>query len=143
MADIFHQFMINTPVKEVFKGISTPKGLDIWWTKNSAGKPAIKEIYSLSFGPAYNWSGVVSKCVPDQEFELIMANADPEWINTRVGFMLADKGGKTQVHFYHTGWKEHSEHYKISNYRWAMYLRILKRYLELGEQVNYENRLDS
>jgi hypothetical protein len=35
-----------------------------------------------------------------------------------------------------------SEHYRISCYCWAMYLRILKRYLEHGEQVPYAKRLD-
>jgi hypothetical protein len=29
----------------------------------------------------------------------------------------------------------------ISTYCWAMYLRILKRWLEFGEQVPYEKRL--
>jgi Activator of Hsp90 ATPase homolog 1-like protein len=30
---------------------------------------------------------------------------------------------------------------KISSYCWAMYLRILKRYVEFGEEVPYEKRL--
>ncbi len=34
------------------------------------------------------------------------------------------------------------EHYRISCYCWAMYLRILKRYLEHGETVQYARRLD-
>ena len=35
-----------------------------------------------------------------------------------------------------------NDHYKISSYCWAMYLRILKRYVESGEEVPYENRLN-
>jgi hypothetical protein len=49
--------------------------------------------------------------------------------------------GKTAVNFYHTGWPQKNEHYKISSYCWAMYLRILKRHLEYGESVPYEKRL--
>jgi hypothetical protein len=45
-------------------------------------------------------------------------------------------------HFRHTGWAEPNEHFRISNHCWAMYLRILRRYLEYGEIVPYEQRLD-
>jgi len=54
---------------------------------------------------------------------------------------LNDKENLTEVSFYHVGWKENNEHYKISCYCWAMYLRILKRYIEFGEEVAYEKRL--
>ncbi|HEV8285694.1 MAG TPA: hypothetical protein VGQ09_15375 [Chitinophagaceae bacterium] len=56
MADIFHYFQINAPLEKVFKSVSTPKGLDIWWSKSSTGKLAIGETYHLSFGPEYNWA---------------------------------------------------------------------------------------
>ncbi len=48
----------------------------------------------------------------------------------------------TQVRFYHRGWPVETEHYRISCYCWAMYLRVMKRYLEHGEIVPYERRLD-
>jgi hypothetical protein len=47
------------------------------------------------------------------------------------------------VYFYHLCWPEANEHWRVSNYCWAMYLRILKRYLESGESVAYEKRLDA
>ncbi|MCH8956850.1 SRPBCC domain-containing protein, partial [candidate division KSB1 bacterium] len=37
---------------------------------------------------------------------------------------------------------EANEHYRVSCYCWAMYLRLLKRYVEHGETVPYEDRLD-
>jgi uncharacterized protein YndB with AHSA1/START domain len=142
MADIFHYFQINAPLEKVFKSVSTPKGLDIWWSKSSTGKLAIGETYHLSFGPEYNWAAVVSKYVPDKEFELTITDADPDWINSKVGLTLTFKNNVTGIHFYHTGWKEDNEHYRISCYCWAMYLRILKRNLEFGEEVSYEDRLN-
>jgi len=39
------------------------------------------------------------------------------------------------------GWPAVNEHYRISSYCWAMYLRILQRYLEHNESVPYESRL--
>jgi uncharacterized protein YndB with AHSA1/START domain len=39
MADIFHDFPINVPVDRVFSAVTTPEGLDTWWTQRSAGRP--------------------------------------------------------------------------------------------------------
>ena len=142
MPDIFHTFPINTSAERVFRAISTPEGLDCWWTKSANGKVGLGEVYDLFFGEGYHWTGLVSKYIPDKEFELTMTNADSDWLNTKVGFLLSPEGETTVLAFYHTGWPAINEHYRISNFCWAMYLRILKRYLELGEQVVYEERLN-
>lgn len=141
MADIFHYFPINASIDKVFDAISTPHGLDKWWTKSSSGKVAIGEIFHFHFEPDYNWTAVVSKCILDKEFELTMQNADDDWKGSKVGFRLTSKQHITEVQFYHTNWKEDNEHFRISNFCWAMYLRILKRNLEFGEFVEYADRL--
>jgi hypothetical protein len=60
-----------------------------------------------------------------------------------VGFLLEEKAGVTEVHFHHRGWPLANEHYKTSSYCWAMYLRLLKRHVERGELVPYEDRLNA
>ena len=142
MPDLFHYFPINAPQEKVFGRVSTPAGLDQWWSKTSSGKPAVGEIFQFSFGPGYNWTAVVSKFVVPMEFELVISNSDSDWKDTKVGFRLSGQGNATNVQFHHTGWKEDNEHYRISNYCWAMYLRLLKRNLEFGEVVPYEERLN-
>lgn len=141
MADIFHDFPIEAPVSEVFRRISTPEGLDGWWSKSSTGRPGEGAEISLGFGPGFDWRAVVSRWVPDAEIEYEMIAAGADWLGTRVGFQLADRDGVTQVRFRHTGWPEANEHYRISCFCWAMYLRILKRWIEHGETVPYEKRL--
>jgi len=141
MADIFHYFTITAPREKVFAGIATPNGLDLWWSKQATGNQEPGAVYTLSFGPGYIWKAVVTKYVAGNEFELQFTEADPDWEGSKVGFILTEKNNKTKVEFYHTGWKEDNEHYRISNYCWAMYLRILKRNLEYGEEVPYEKRL--
>ena len=143
MADIFHHFPIKAPLQNVFDAISTPKGLDTWWTKSSAGEPLEAAEWELGFGPGYNWRAVVSRCVPATEFEFELVDAHEDWRGTRVGFVLEGKDRITQVRFYHLGWPEENEHYKTSCYCWAMYLRLLKRHVENGEIVPYEDRLDA
>ncbi|HEY8225967.1 MAG TPA: SRPBCC domain-containing protein [Pyrinomonadaceae bacterium] len=77
-----------------------------------------------------------------QKFELTFNKADADWQNSRISFRLTPDNGKTSVSFRHVGWPEMNEHYKISCFCWAMYLRLLKRYVETGETVPYEIRLD-
>ena len=55
---------------------------------------------------------------------------------------LAPQDDMTLVRFRHAGWPSENAHYFTSCYCWAMYLRILKRFVEHGETVPYESRLD-
>ena len=143
MADIYQDFPIHSPPDRVFWAVSDPAGLDSWWTKSAAGKPAPGEEYILGFGPQYDWRGAVVTCIPHREFELLMTSADPDWLGTRVGFQLDNRDGRAWVRFRHIGWPEVNEHFRISCHCWAMYLRILRRFLEHGERVPYEVRLDA
>ena len=142
MADIFHDFPIQAPPDRVYAAISTPPGLDAWWTSRSTGTPREGAEWELWFGPTYDWRARVTKVSAPTDFELQLTMSDPDWAGTRVGFHLAPAGDATQVRFYHTGWPTPNEHWRISCYCWAMYLRILRRYLEHGETVPYERRLD-
>jgi uncharacterized protein YndB with AHSA1/START domain len=142
MPDIFSDFIIRAPVDQVYRAVSTPDGLDSWWTERSAGAPATGAQFELWFGPQYDWRATVTKCLPSSEFELQLVEADPDWLGTRVGFRLDAQDDSTRVRFHHTGWPTANEHWRVSCYCWPMYLRILRRYLEHGEFVPYEDRLD-
>ncbi len=143
MPDILHDFPIKAARDRVFQVVSTPQGLDSWWTKRAAGRPAVGAEYELWFGPQYDWRAEVTRCVPDSEFEFRMVRADEDWNGTRVGFRLESRDGVTWVRFYHTGWPSANEHYRISCNCWALYLRLMRRFLERGETVPYESRLDA
>jgi hypothetical protein len=73
---------------------------------------------------------------------LEIVKADADWLRTRVGFRIEEKDAATWVRFSHLGWPSANEHYRVSCYCWAMYLRILRRHVEHGESVPYESRLD-
>lgn len=140
MADIFHDFPIKAASDKVFRAVSTPEGLAAWWTNRSSGEPALGAEYQLWFSPEYDWRAVVSTCVTDKEFKLEITKSDKDWQGTRVGFVLDEKDGVTQVRFSHTGWPEANDHYRGSSFCWALYLRLLKRYVEHDEVVPYEDR---
>jgi uncharacterized protein YndB with AHSA1/START domain len=142
VADILHDLPIKAAVGRVFDAVSTPEGLDSWWTLRARGQPEVTAEYELFFGPEYDWRATVTRCVPRAAFELEMVRADADWVGTRVGFRLDDRNDRTWVQFYHAGWPAVNEHYRISCNCWALYLRILRRHLEFGESVPYERRLD-
>lgn len=142
MADIFHDVPIKATTDRVFQAISTPEGLDRWWTKQSVGTPETGQEYQIGFGPEYQWTAKVTRCTPNSDFEFKMLQADGDWAGTRIGFRLEFQDPVTWVRFYHTGWPSLNEHFRISCNCWAMYLRILRRWLEHGESVPYEDRLN-
>jgi uncharacterized protein YndB with AHSA1/START domain len=141
METIYQAFPIAADCEKVFAAISTPEGIDRWWTAQCAGEPKLGATYRLWFGPEYDWRAVASKLVAPRAFELTMTVADGDWTGSRVGFELAPREPGTWVHFYHAGWPSANEHFRISNHCWAMYLRVLRRNIEHGETVPYETRL--
>ena len=142
MPDILHDFPIQAPHDRVFAAISTPQGLDTWWTKRSSGTPTQGAEYELWFGPEHDWRARVTRCVPGSEFELTMTHSDEDWNGSKVGFRLETRGNSTWTTFRHTGWRAANDHFRTSSFCWAMYLRVLRRNVEHGEVVPYERRLD-
>lgn len=195
MPGIYHQFPVFAPANEVFDAVSTPRGLDAWWTLSSEGKPAEGNVYELFFGEGYDWRGRVTECVPNEVFELEIFDSMPDWEGTRVRFELTEKSpateraspesspesaeervtsagsettaksassaageslaagdpseagespaAETSVRFSHTGWPEDNDHYRISSFCWAMYLRLMKKWVEDGTVVEYARRLEA
>ena len=137
-------FPVAAAPAAVFQAISTPAGLDQWWTLTSAGRAELGATMSLGFGPEYQWTALVTRCVTDREFELELVDAMPDWVGTQVGFQLAaTASGGTRVQFHHAGWAKAGEHFRTSAFCWAMYLRIMKLGVEQGTRVAYPERLEA
>jgi uncharacterized protein YndB with AHSA1/START domain len=143
MPDILHDFPIQARCERVFDFLVSPAGLAAWWTKRGEGRPGAGERYRLWFGPDHDWAGVIRVYRPPTEVEWEITEADADWRGTRVGFRLEADGDGTRAQFHHAGWAEPNAHFRTSSFCWAMYLRILRRHLELGEVAAYEDRLSA
>ena len=143
MADILQDFPIAVPPERVYDAVSQPALLDQWWTLRSSGRPMVGAEYELDFGPEYQWRAVVTRADPGSAFEWRLTAADPDWLGTSLGFELQPSPRGTSVQFYHRDWPNANAHYRTSCHCWALYLRILRRYLEEGETVPYGERLDA
>lgn len=140
MADIYHTLFIKAPITEVFFAVSSPVGLDLWWTDHSSGNPGKGESYSLNFTDDYQWGALVEEWDNNALITYRITLADDDWLDTEVSFRLSHSENKVRLDFEHRGWKKQNDHFRISSYCWANYLRILKRNLELGEFVPYDER---
>ena len=142
MPDILHTLQVRGASQRVFDMFATPAGLDAWWTARSRGTPVIGTDYQLWFAPDYDWRARVTACDPGALFELEFTTAMQDWLGTRVRAELAQHDGVTTLRFAHVGWPRDTEHYRVTSYCWAMYLRLLRRHVEFGVTVPYEQRLD-
>lgn len=143
MPDITHDFPVAAPPERVFAAFSSPTLLDAWWTLRSSGRPELGATYELFFGEPYDWRAEVTACEPGHEFAITFTRADSDWTGTRLHVGLAPTDQGTQVRFSHRGWAAENDHYRTSCFCWAMYLRLMKRYLEAGETIPYDRRLDA
>lgn len=142
MPDILHRLPVRSPIGRVFDMFATPAGLNEWWTLGAHGVAAHGETYVLDFGPGYRWTALVVAIDAPRWIEWEIVEADEDWSGTRVGARLAEHDGRTVVDFYHAGWRHANEHHRTSSCCWAQYLRILRRFVEHGERVPYDVRLD-
>lgn len=124
----------------VFEAITSAKGLNAWWTLEAAGQPQLGSSYRLYFGPGYDWLAEVTECTAGRSVEWTVTSADADWTGTRVSVRLEDLGNRVLVRFCHAGWAQCNDHFRRSTYCWAMYLRLLKRYVEHGVIVPYHER---
>ena len=142
MADILHRFPIHASAERVFEAITSPKGLDAWWTLESQGQPTVGTSYRFYFDPQYDWHGKVTEAVPHRVIEWRFTDAEPDWTGTMLRIELEEKDGWTWVEFAHNGWADTGEHFRITSYCWAAYLRLLRLYLEEGSIAPYAERLN-
>ncbi len=140
-----HSILHNVYIQEkdpslIFDAMTTPSGLDRWWTLESAGKPILHSDYRFYFSEAFDWRATVTLVEIAKSIDWKMTEADIDWTGTSFGFRLKTLSDKTLVEFYHKDWKKTNEHFRRTSFCWAMYLYLLKRYLEYGEIIPFSDR---
>lgn len=141
MPTIYHDFTINVPADKVFETVSTPYGLDNWWTKRCSGKQEIGSVFNLHFTDEYNWLAEISILKHNLQIEFSMIKAMEDWMPTSFGFILnEERQGITSVQFYHKDWNTVSKEFRVASYCWANLLRQMKQYLEEGISTPFNER---
>lgn len=141
MADILHNVYIHESPQKVFHAISNGSEIEKWWTKRSTGTAIKGNIFNLFFSPEYDWTAELINVAENALCEWKVIKADVDWIDTIFGFRLSKQEDITLAEFYHKGWAETNEHFRRSSYCWAMYLYLLKQYVESGKITVFEQRI--
>ena len=71
-----------------------------------------------------------------------LTRSDEDWHGSRVSLDVEPTKDGTHMRFAHFAWPDANDHYRTSSSCRAMYLRVVKRHLETGEQVPSPVRLD-
>ncbi|SHF09037.1 SRPBCC family protein [Chryseobacterium sp. OV279] len=137
---ILHNLEVDATLENVFQMVSVPEFLNEWWTHYCQGTPGPDSEYTFEFSETDILKGKVSKFSPPHKIEFLITDGDQDWIGTNVGFVLKETGKGTRISFHHTGWKDTHEHFRQSSFCWAIYLRILRKFVEDGLHVPYSER---
>jgi uncharacterized protein YndB with AHSA1/START domain len=131
MADIKHKLVIKTSPEKVYEAVTTQKGLESWWCKETTAKPEVGFINTFTFGNLKN-EMKVAVLVPNKRVEWHCDISIDEWVNTGISFDLEEKDGRTILRFAHSGWRAATDFFAACNYDWGRFMASLKSFCESG-----------
>ncbi|MDT7827134.1 SRPBCC domain-containing protein [Pricia sp. S334] len=137
---IYHDLNIKAPAREVFEKITLPDHLINWWPLRCEGEPEVGASYNFYFTPEFDWYGKVIACNPNVAFQIKMTQADADWKGTSFSFDLEDTAKGVLLKFSHKSWPKCNHHFRRSSFCWAILLNSLKKYIEKGTVVPFEER---
>jgi len=140
MHHIFHDVLINSTKEQVFKAISEPNQLVHWWPFRCSGMPNLDSEYNFFFTEEYNWFGKVIQIKEYKSFHIKMTQSDSDWDPTTFGFEIKEMKNGIMLEFFHKNWPVNNHHYRRSAYCWALLLNGLKKYIEHGIILPFEER---
>ena len=131
MADIKHKLVIKAAPEKVYEAVTTQKGLESWWCKNTTAKPEVGFVNIFIFGQYYN-EMKVTELSPNTKTAWECIKSIEEWVGTTISFELEEKDGKTILRFAHAGWRAVTDTFAACSYDWAIFLKSLKSLCETG-----------
>jgi len=138
---IYHDLLINTSAANLFNAVSKPAELINWWPLTCSGEEKLNAVYNLNFTDTYNWFGKVITYKPPTSFHIQMTQSNANWDPTSFGFDIEEiSNNKVQLHFWHKNWQDCNAEFKQSSFCWAMLLNGLKKYVERGIVIPFEER---
>ena len=136
MLGILHSVGIRSPLKEVYKALSTREGVAAWWAANTQGESKVGGVLQFHFSSDGAEKGRIDMKVlelkPASRVVWQVTDGPEEWLGTRVNFELKQEGDYCLVHFKHQGWKEAVDFMHHCSTKWAIFLMSLKSLLETG-----------
>ncbi|MEO8151261.1 MAG: SRPBCC domain-containing protein [Bacteroidia bacterium] len=131
MAAIKHLFHINAPKDKVYEALTTITGLSNWWTKQTTGNTDTGGVIHFRFGEFGN-DMKVTAMKPNESVSWECVDGSPDWVGTKINFLLDTNDGKTRVRFEHADWKEANDFFAGCSFSWARYMESLRQFCQTG-----------
>ncbi|HWZ21328.1 MAG TPA: SRPBCC domain-containing protein [Cytophagaceae bacterium] len=120
--------MVEASAQEVFKSINS---VAKWWTDDFKGNSQkLNDEFTVQFDDIHISTQKVIEIIPDKKLVWLVTNSKlnfikdkQEWTNTKISFEIAEKDGKTQIHFTHIGLVPEVECYNNCVKGWDYYIK--------------------
>jgi hypothetical protein len=126
--DYHTSITVNATPQEAFKSINS---VTKWWTENLEGSSQkLNDEFIVRFDDVHVSKQKLVEVIPDKKVVWLVTDSrlnfvkdKHEWTNTKISFEIAEKGGKTQIHFTHIGLVPVAECYNGCSNAWGQYIK--------------------
>lgn len=120
--------LVDQSPKEAFDAINNVSG---WWTENLDGSSKkLNDEFTVRFDDVHMSTQKLVEVIPDKKVVWLVVDSQlnfvkdrHEWTNTRISFEIAEKDGKTDIHFTHIGLTPGVECYRGCTNAWDGYIK--------------------
>jgi uncharacterized protein YndB with AHSA1/START domain len=138
-APLMHSVTIDADADKIYEAISTGKGLESFWTRDSQAEAKVGSIARFGFGgPRLELK--VEELKPDTLVRWSTLGGFPEWAGTTITWEIGrSEHGGSEVKFSHAGWPSELPQADLAsvNYTWGRIVGRLKKYMETGKPVPF------
>ena len=126
--DYHTSITVDATAQEAFESINS---VSKWWTENLEGSSQkLDDEFTVRFGDVHVSRQKLVEVIPDKKVVWLVTDSKlnfvkdkHEWTNTKISFEIAEKGGKTQIHFTHIGLVPGVECYNGCTSAWSQYIK--------------------
>lgn len=137
--DIKHNLFIKASPEEVYKAVSTQKGITGWWSKDCTVGEQEGEESHLKFnkqGTIVEMEFLTKALVPNKKviWESVQ-NANSAWVGTKIITEISKSKDGVDVVFSHSGFDDKwagQESFEMTKQGWEHFVKSLVSYCETG-----------